>query len=159
MATDSPYSLDEIADRLAIEQVIARYVHALDARDYDTLDDVFLPDARFDLTEAGGIAGSWVEVKRYYQDNLGAFVDYQHVFSNVLLEFEAERRTARSRSKVINPCGMMGGDGELHHFEVVGWYEDGWRRVPDGWRITERTWRHGWIWGDYPLASMPGEFK
>jgi SnoaL-like domain len=67
VATDSPYCLDEIADRLAIEQVIARYVHALDARDYDTLDDVFLPDARFDLTEAGGIAGPWVEVKRYYQ--------------------------------------------------------------------------------------------
>ncbi len=75
MATDGSYSLDEIADRLAIGQVIARYVHALDARDYDTLDDVFLPDTRFDLTEAGGIAGSWVEVKRYYQDNLEAFVD------------------------------------------------------------------------------------
>ena len=34
MATDGSYSLDEIADRLAIGQVIARYVHALDARDY-----------------------------------------------------------------------------------------------------------------------------
>ena len=89
MATDGLFSLDEIADRLAIEQVIARYVHALDARDYDALDDVFLPDTCFDLTEGGG--------------NL-------------------------------------------------------WRRLPDGWRIAERTWRHGWIWGDYPLASLPGEF-
>jgi hypothetical protein len=98
MATDGSYSLDEIADRLAIGQVIARYVHALDARDYDTLDDVFLPDTRFDLTEGGGIAGSWAEVKRYYQDNLEAFVDYQHVFSNVLLEFDIGRRRARSRA-------------------------------------------------------------
>jgi hypothetical protein len=159
VATDHLYSADEIADRLAIGQVIARYVHALDARDYDTLDDVFLPDARFDLREAGGIAGSWAEVKRYYQDNLEAFVDYQHVFSNVLLEFDADRRAARSRSKVINPCGMMGGDGKLHHFEIVGACEDSWRRVPDGWRIAQRTWRHGWIWGDYPVASLPGEFQ
>jgi hypothetical protein len=45
MATDGLYSLDKIADRLAIGQVIARYVHALDAQDYDTLDDAFLPDA------------------------------------------------------------------------------------------------------------------
>jgi hypothetical protein len=60
MATDGLYSLGEIADRLAIGQVIARYVHALDARDYDTLDDVFLPDTRFDLTEGGGITDSWV---------------------------------------------------------------------------------------------------
>jgi len=159
MVTDGSYSAGEIADRLAIEQVIARYVHALDARDYDRLDDVFLPDTRFDLTEAGGIAGSWVEVKRYYQENLEAFVDYQHVFSNVLLEFDAERRAARSRSKVINPCGTMGSDGKRHHFEIVGAYEDSWRRVPEGWRIAERTWRHGWIWGDYPLASPPGQFK
>ena len=159
MATDSPYSPEEIADRLAIEQVIARYVHALDARDYDALDDVFAADARFDLTEAGGIAGSWAEVKKYYQDNLGAFADYQHVFANVLVEFDAGRRGARSRAKVINPCGMTGSDGALHHFEVTGSCEDVWRRVPDGRRITGRTWRHGWIWGDYPLASPPGEFS
>jgi hypothetical protein len=158
MPADSPYTSAELADRLAIEQVIARYVHALDARDYDRLDDVFLPDTRFDLSEAGGIVGSWLEVKRYYQDNLAAFVDYQHAFTNVLLEFHGRRR-AHSRSKVINPCGMIGGDGELHHFEVVGAYEDDWRRVPDGWRIAERTWRQGWIWGDYPSAALPGEFK
>jgi hypothetical protein len=98
MATDGLYSLDEIADRLGIEQVIARYVHALDARDYDALDDVFLPDTCFDLTEGGGIAGSWTEVKRYYQDNLEAFADYQHVFSNVLLEFDtAAARPAAAR--------------------------------------------------------------
>ncbi len=47
-----------------------------------------------------------MEVKRYYQDNLEAFVDYQHVFANVLLEFDTGRRRARSRAKVINPCGM-----------------------------------------------------
>jgi ketosteroid isomerase-like protein len=159
MAADCPYSSGEIADRLAIEQVIARYVHALDARDYDRLDDVFLPDTRLDLSEAGGIVGSWVEVKRYYQDNLAAFVDYQHAFTNVLLEFDAARRSARSRSKVINPCGIIGSDGRPHHFEIVGAYEDVWRRVPDGWRIAERTWRQGWIWGDYPSVALPGEFK
>ena len=64
MATDRPFSLEEIADRLAIEYVIARYVHALDARDYDALDDAFMPDTWFDLTEAGGITGSSVKVKR-----------------------------------------------------------------------------------------------
>jgi SnoaL-like domain len=159
MAADCPYSAGEIADRLAIGQVIARYVHALDAWDYDTLDDVFLPDARLDLREAGGIAGLWTQVKRYYQDNLKAFVDYRHVFANLLVEFDADRRGARSRTKVINPCGMLDRDGKLRHFEIVGAYEDGWRRVPDGWRIAERTWRHGWIWGDYPLAALPGEFK
>jgi hypothetical protein len=49
MATDGLFSLDEIADRLAIEQVIARYVHALDARDRT---------AGGSPNEPGGMAGS-----------------------------------------------------------------------------------------------------
>ena len=80
------------------------------------------------------------------------------MFTNILLEFDSGRCRARSRAKVVNPCGMKGSDGELHHFEIVGAYEDVCRRVPDGWRISERVWRQGWIWGDYPLTSAPGDF-
>jgi hypothetical protein len=53
---------------------------------------------------------------------------------------------------------MLGEDGEIHHFETVGSYADVWTKTPEGWRISERTWIHGWIWGDYPLAHAPGEF-
>jgi ketosteroid isomerase-like protein len=156
MTVDQDYSHAEVADRLAIEQVIARYVHALDDRDYDTLDAVFAQDAHFDLTAAGGISGAWAAtIKPWYAANLAAFEHYFHTFMNTRVELSEDRTEASSRSKVINPCGMRGEDGELHHFEIVGAYEDRWRKTSDGWRITERTWIHGWIWGDYPLAALP----
>ncbi|WP_433502982.1 nuclear transport factor 2 family protein [Pseudonocardia halophobica] len=160
MAVDREYTAAEVASRLAIEQVIARYVHAIDDRDYDTLDDVFTPDAKFDLSAAGGISGSWAaDIKPWYAENLGVFENYFHTFMNIRVTLDEDGAGASTKSKVINPCGIRGEDGELHHFEIVGSYDDRWRKTTDGWRISERTWNHGWIWGDYPQAGLPaGDF-
>lgn len=78
-----------------------------------------------------------------------------HVFTNLLIEFDADGTTARSRAKVVNPAGMRGEDGEIHNFQIVGSYEDVWTKTDDGWRISERVWVHGWISGDYPQAGLP----
>jgi 3-phenylpropionate/cinnamic acid dioxygenase small subunit len=150
--------LDHVEARLAIYDVMAHYVHALDDRDYDALDSVFTPDAMFDLTTAGGIRDSWPVVKRWFASNLHVFVDYFHLIGNIRISFDDGGETARTRSKVINPCGLKGEDGRVHHFETIGSYDDVWVCTPDGWRISERTWNHGWIWGDYPRDDLPGQF-
>ena len=41
------YSLEEVSDRLAINETIIRYVHALDDHEIDVLDTVFLPYCKF----------------------------------------------------------------------------------------------------------------
>jgi hypothetical protein len=159
MTADAIYSFDEVADRLAIHDVMARYVHALDAREYDRLDDVFTPDARCDFSSAGGITGTWAaDIKPWYEKNLHVFVDYFHLIGNIRIELAPDRSTARTKSKVINPTGMRGEDGAIHHFETVGVWDDGWTKTADGWRISERTWIHGWVWGDYPSSQPPGDF-
>jgi hypothetical protein len=53
---------------------------------------------------------------------------------------------------------MVGDDGEIHHFLVVGAYDDDWTKTPAGWRVTKRVWEHGWISGEYPFAQLPGQF-
>src|SRR3990172_4916311 len=55
VATAAP----ELADRLEIQGVLARYAWALDAREYNRLDDVFTPDAFLDYTTAGGLKGGF----------------------------------------------------------------------------------------------------
>ena len=40
--------LQEISDRIEIDDLFARYCHAIDERDWDALDDIFTPDARID---------------------------------------------------------------------------------------------------------------
>ncbi|GAB7007886.1 hypothetical protein JCM18899A_53640 [Nocardioides sp. AN3] len=118
---DEPFDLARVADRLAIEHVISRHVHAIDARDYERLDDVFTPDCAFDLSDAGGPVAPWAEVKPYYRENLGVVVHYFHAFTNLLLELDGD--TARSSCKAINPIGMVGPEGRDHHFEIVGHYD------------------------------------
>ena len=43
-------------DIVAIQQLLAAYVYAIDAKDYDALDAVFLPGATVDYRAAGGAA-------------------------------------------------------------------------------------------------------
>ena len=155
---DAPFSLEEVADRLAIEHVVNRYVHALDTRAYDALDDVFLPGCTFDIGGAGSQAALWPDVKAFYEASLlDTFPHYLHTLNNVLITFDADRSTAHTVSKVINPAGQMGQDGRMHHFDFYGHWHDDWKRVPDGWRIANRRWENLWIAGDYPFVSLPAD--
>ena len=47
------------ADRIAIQDLMARYAWAVDAKRYELLDDVFLAGAEIDFVANGGIKDSW----------------------------------------------------------------------------------------------------
>ena len=51
-------SLQEMSDRLEIQDLFARYSFAIDDRNWDALDSVFTPDAAIDYTETGGAKGN-----------------------------------------------------------------------------------------------------
>jgi hypothetical protein len=150
------YSPEEVADRMAINDLITRYVHALDDREYDVLDTVFLPDTIFDLTSAGAIRGTWPTVKELYKSQRTIYVHYLHVYGNVRIDFDSDRRSAQVKSKVINPIGVPDETGKVRLFQVHGAYDDVFVKTDDGWRIKERKWQHGWISGDYPFDKPPG---
>ncbi|MER8480339.1 nuclear transport factor 2 family protein [Mesorhizobium sp. M1163] len=48
-------SLQEVSDRLEIEQLLARYCYAVDDRDWEAYRKTFTPDAVLDDTVTGGI--------------------------------------------------------------------------------------------------------
>lgn len=155
----SYYSAEEMADRMAINDLITCYVHALDDREYDVLDSVFMPDSVFDLTSAGAIRGLWPEVKELYKSQKDIYVNYLHIYANVRIDFDPGRTSARVKSKVINPIGVPDENGNVRLFQVQGGYDDIFVKTENGWRIKERTWLHGWISGDYPFAMPPGELR
>lgn len=153
----SDYSPEAVADRMAIHDLITRYVHALDDREYDALDSVFLPDTMFDLTSAGAIRDRWPAVKELYKSQKTIYVNYLHVYGNIRIDFDSDRRSARVKSKVINPMGVPDETGTVRFFQVHGTYDDVFVKTEKGWRIKERKWNHGWISGDYPFEKPPGE--
>jgi hypothetical protein len=152
---DMTYSLEELADRMAIQDAIALYVHAFDEFDFDALDAVFTPETVFDFSRLNGGTRDWPTMKAYLKMHHRLPRD-QHIYGNISIEFNADRSEAKSKSKVFNPQALLDERQELHKYALHGVYHDLWRKAPDGWRITARSWQLSFIDGDYPYDSPPG---
>ena len=130
-------SLQEISDRLEIQDLFARYSFAIDERNWDDLDRVFTPDAKIDYSETGGAKGDFQEIKAWLPKALGdRFPRYQHMVATTKLELNGDE--ARSRTILFNPMVYAKPDGTEQVFFIGLWYRDRLVRTPDGWRIAER---------------------
>ena len=103
-------SLEEISDRLEIQQLLVDYSTAIDTRRFDDLDLVFTPDAYIDYRAMGGIDGKFPEVKKWLSEVLPNFPAYSHLIGN----FDVKSRvrtgdTATSRILCFNPMVLGGG--------------------------------------------------
>jgi hypothetical protein len=149
------YTLAEVADRMEIQDRISLYCHALDAHEWDRLDEVFLPDAVLDFSCLGLAPLSWLAMKERLRTGRPAPFD-EHIYTNTHITFTDDRTRAHTMSKVYNPQGMPGPDGKVHFFGNHGVYVDEWIRTPAGWRIRDRRWDHRFNSGDYPFpTAMP----
>lgn len=129
-------SLQEMSDRLEIQDLLARYSFALDERDWDAMDAVFTPDAHIDYSEAGGAAGCYPEIKQWLPTALERFVSFQHMVATTKLDICGDEAT--SRTILFNPMVYEGEEGERKTFFLGLWYRDKLVRTADGWRIAER---------------------
>ncbi len=140
--------LQEISDRLEIQDVLTRYTRAVDEGDWDRLDTVFTPDAEIDYTESGGIAGTYPEAKKWLAETLPAFFSATlHTVGQVSVEYGATPDEAQVIAYFDNPMLMKSGDGEPKVVEVGGKYHHTMVRTPDGWRSRrlheELVWKRG----------------
>jgi hypothetical protein len=132
-------SIEEISDRLEIQQLLIDYSTAIDQRRFDDLDAVFTPDAYIDYRVSGGIDGRFPEVKAWLADVLPNFPAYYHMLGNVDIRLDGD--TATSRAICFNPM-VMGGDPGQSSAQIyfVGiWYIDAFVRTPQGWRMSRRV--------------------
>lgn len=129
-------NLQQISDRLEIQQLFVDYADAIDTRNWDQLDRVFTPDAYIDYRAMGGIDGPYPRVKAWLAEALAAFPNYYHLVSNVSLRIEGDR--AESRIMCFNPMELPLGDGRSQVMFFGLWYLDKLVRTADGWRLCER---------------------
>jgi len=149
------YSLEELSDRLEINDLLTRYTAAIDTKDWNLLDTCFLPDAKVDYTATGGVKGGYPEVREWLAKALAPFPTTVHYITNSTVDLAGDE--ARARTYVYNPMGFQNPDGSMHMFTVGGFYVDKLVRTPEGWRIAERTEEHGFMEGSLPEAlQVPG---
>jgi hypothetical protein len=128
-------SLEEISDRLEIQQLLVAYSTAIDNRKFDALDQVFTPDAYIDYRAMGGVDGQFPEVKKWLSEVLPNFPAYSHLLGNFDVRVAGD--TAASRTLCFNPM-VLGGENQQVLFCGL-WYDDEFVRTPEGWRMTRRV--------------------
>ena len=142
-------TLQEVSDRFEIQDLLVRYSHCIDTRDWDGLDQVFTPDAFIDYTAMGGSQGSLSETKDFLGKAMVSFKSFQHMIANLAVELDGDRATARTICH--NPM-VMERDGGEHVFICGLWYVDELVRTPEGWRIARRVEERCYI------DNMPADF-
>jgi hypothetical protein len=140
-----PKTLQELSDRLEIQDLLVRYCTSVDRQDWPLYESCFLPDATIDYTEAGGIRGTTAEVSKWLSEVMPVFPKYQHLIANSEVTLDGDRATGRTM--LFNPQGMTEGDGLRIGF-VGLWYNDTFVRTEDGWKFASRyeevSWFHNW---------------
>ncbi|HTV94950.1 MAG TPA: nuclear transport factor 2 family protein [Steroidobacteraceae bacterium] len=130
-------NIQEISDRLEIQQLMASYSNAIDSRDWDRLDEVFTADAYIDYRALGGIDGRFPEIKAWLKPALGKFPHYYHLIANTDIVLSGD--SARARTVCFNPmeCTLPHGGRQVMFLGL--WYVDKLVRTRAGWRIEERV--------------------
>ena len=128
-------SLEEISDRLEIQQLLVDYSTAIDQRRFDDLDKVFTEDAYIDYRAMGGIDGPYPQVKAWLRDVMPNFPVYALMLGNFAVTIDDD--TASARTICFNPM-VLGGERKQVLFCGL-WYDDEFVRTTDGWRMTRRV--------------------
>lgn len=146
-------SLQEMSDRLEIQDLFARYSFAIDERDWDALDRVFTPDARIDYSETGGASGSFAQIKAWLPLALDRFAMFQHMVATTRLDIDGDE--ARSRTILFNPMVHRDATGHDQTFFIGLWYRDRLVRTDQGWRIAERYEEMAYVHNAPDMAAIP----
>ncbi len=129
-------SLQEISDRLELNDLLVDYTTAIDNKDIDALDHIFTQDAYIDYTAYGGIKGNFEEIKEFLQSALPLFSATQHLIANSSIKLNGD--TATGKTMCFNPMVMKKEDGGEDMMILGFWYVDKFIRTENGWRIKER---------------------
>lgn len=129
-----------VEDRLAIQDVLIAYAHAVDSlHDLDGICDVFVDDAVFDLSGIGFPSlNGHAEIRAFFADTFDAMSAHAHYLTNFAItayEGGAVGSKASIRAYVIGMGKYKAGGGITVHgryyFDVV--------RTEAGWKAARYT--------------------
>jgi len=146
--------IEEVADRLAIHDVLFRYAHALDDRDSRLLRTCFTEDA---VCEVGATLSGIDAIIGFAEGVLSGFDVTQHLIANPRCAVDGDHAESVCDLQAQHVTrGAPGGE----HYVIGGRYVDSLVRTPDGWRIARRRLRVTWSQGNpVPLTSRMRELR
>lgn len=129
-------SLQEISDRLEINDLLIDYCDAVDRGNIDAFDTIFTPDAVIDYSVFGFPRMSYEQTKNFLKETLPQVPHKQHMIANSRVWLDGD--AARARTLCFNPMAIPEQNGSLTMTHYGLWYVDKLVRTDKGWRINER---------------------
>jgi len=147
-------SADVLADRMAIEDLVAGYAHAVDRRRWEDLDRLFSADALIDYTATGSIRGTLAELKAHLQSVMPLMFSYQHLMGRTIISLQGDE--AEGTTICFNPMVLnTGPTTESTVFFCGLWYHDRFVRSDGIWLIAARTQELSYF-HNFPGGLPPG---
>ncbi len=146
-----PLSLQEVSDRLEIQDLVNLYAELIDSKRFDALRGVFTEDAHIDYTATGGQAGDLDSSIEFLTEALAGFPHTQHLMGNIQIRLDGDE--ASGRVMCFNPMNLRAGE-RTHQFFIGLWYVDDYVRTEQGWRIRHRRQEKSWDF-NAPYARNP----
>jgi hypothetical protein len=126
--------VDFLMERLAIEDLFARYAHTADGYDADGWVDCFTEDGIFELESDG--SGLRFIGRQALDDFIRAHIRLlpgtRHVMTNHLVDFDGVRAQHR-----CTLTGMLSRPDKVYTF-ISGWYDSALEKVSGQWKIKHR---------------------
>jgi hypothetical protein len=146
-----PLAIQVAADKVEIQEVMARYATAVDAKRWDVLETVFFKGSVVDFGPNGGVRDEYPGIVDYLKSAMAGFAAYQHYLSNFVIQVNGDEAT--SRFYVWTPLITIV-DGRDEIIMDGGYYDATFVRTADGWRVKELV--SGLVWVDEKMAqAMP----
>ena len=136
---------DRQGDVLAIQSLVVAYGFAVDDRDWERWEALFLADASIDYTHSGGITGAPAELAAWMPGALSVFTWSLHSVLTHEIRFTGPD-TATGRVHLFNRNGIEW-NGKMEFCDVGGLYLDRYRRTGDRWQFSERVEQSHYITG------------
>ena len=137
------YDDEYAADRAAIEDLMARYLFALDYNDLDSFIAMFTDDAEFEFARGrvagkdnilAAVQGFKKRIGEHYKDEDGNPAVLRHVLAHTAIRVEGDKAWTRAQwFEMAND-----GPGKSLKMGTFGIYEDRLRKVDGRWLFTER---------------------
>jgi 3-phenylpropionate/cinnamic acid dioxygenase small subunit len=137
-----------IDDRLALNELYARYAYAFDGGDADEWCALFTPGGSFVLPDGSAVTGT-AALRQFVVDRTGEAPGMRHLIANILLDENADG--ARGRAYFL--AFRLGGDGKFR-LRNFGRYEDEFVRSGGAWRISSRR-----VVAELPLELVDAPFQ
>ena len=138
--------VQSIADKLEIQEALARYARGVDTHDWELWRSVFTEDAVVDYSQSGAICGKRDEVAEFLRDVYETIPWATHYITNVEIELDADR--AKVRAMFFNPMLLPGMDSDS---STGGYYFHDFVRTATGWKSEHLVEQPVWF-----LNPIPG---